>query len=264
MPGRRVFKRILPRQLVRKTRLRHGLDACTIAVEKNIAIDHRDTLLYNTPAVVTWGILHHNQPLAESRRNRLYGTGTTSGNFDLQMTNYIKALPDPPEGSLQIRAAVVADVPALFALRMDALQRHPEVFSSDPSKEHKRGPAFWEQRISNVDHGVIYIATDGLQIAAMTGIYREEQTKLQHIANVSGVYVRPQNRGQGAATRLIHACIAWARERDLKVIKLAVVTTNGAAIRCYTNAGFRVYGVEPKALQHDGVFYDELLMALEF
>ena len=28
-------------------------------------------------------------------------------------------------------------------------------------------------------------------------------------------------------------------------------------------AGFRVYGVEPKALQYDGVFYDELLMALE-
>ena len=82
----------------------------------------------------------------------------------------------------------------------------------------------------------------------MTGIYREEQVKLRHIANVWGVYVRPENRGQGAATRLIQACIAWAGERDLKVIKLAVVTTNSAAIRCYIRAGFRVYGVEAEGV----------------
>ncbi len=179
------------------------------------------------------------------------------------MTDQIKVPPSSPVNALVIRPAVAADSSVLFALRMDALQDHPEAFSSDPSKEHKRGLAFWEQRITDLDHGVIYIATDGPDIAAMTGIYREEQIKLRHIANVWGVYVRPQNRGQGAATRLIQACIAWAGERDLKVIKLAVVTTNSAAIRCYMRAGFRVYGVEPKALQHDGVFYDELMMALE-
>lgn len=66
-----------------------------------------------------------------------------------------------PADALVIRPAVVADAPALFALRMDALQNHPEAFSSDPSIEHKRGLAFWERRISDVDHGLIYIATDG-------------------------------------------------------------------------------------------------------
>lgn len=173
-------------------------------------------------------------------------------------------MPSRSTDSLLIRPAVVADAPALFALRLEALQRHPEVFSTDQSREEARGLAFWEQRIADVGHGVIYIATDGPDIAAMTGIYREEQAKLRHLANVWGVYVRPENRGQGAASRLIQACIVWAGERDLKVVKLAVVTTNSAAIRCYMRAGFRVYGVEPKALQHGGVFYDELLMGLEF
>lgn len=180
------------------------------------------------------------------------------------MTDLTKVPLSSPTSALQIRPAVVADASVLFALRMDALQNHPEAFSSDPSKEHKRGLAFWEQRIADLDHGLVYVAADGPQIAAMTGIYREEQAKLRHLANVWGVYVRPENRGQGAASRLIQACIAWAGERDLKVVKLAVVTTNSAAIRCYMRAGFRVYGVEPKALQYDGVFYDELLMALEF
>jgi RimJ/RimL family protein N-acetyltransferase len=34
-----------------------------------------------------------------------------------------------------------------------------------------------------------------------------------------------------------------------------------AAIRCYNRCGFTVYGVEPQAIRHDGVMYDELLMA---
>lgn len=166
--------------------------------------------------------------------------------------------------TLPIRPAVVADAPVLFDLRMEALARHPEAFSSDPSKENNRGLSFWEQRIADTGHGAIFVATDGPALVAMTGIYREPQVKLRHVANVWGVYVRPDYRGRGAASQLIHACIAWARARDLRIVKLAVVTTNTAAVRCYMRAGFRVYGVEPRALQHDGVFYDELLMALEF
>lgn len=75
--------------------------------------------------------------------------------------------------------------------------------------------------------------------------------------------MQPEYRGRGVATMLLDAGMSWAQKRDVLVIKLAVVTTNSAAIRCYMRAGFRAYGVEPKALQYDGVFYDELLMALE-
>jgi RimJ/RimL family protein N-acetyltransferase len=41
-----------------------------------------------------------------------------------------------------------------------------------------------------------------------------------------------------------------------------VVTTNPAAIRCYTRCGFEVYGIEPQAIRYDGKNYNELLMAI--
>jgi RimJ/RimL family protein N-acetyltransferase len=63
------------------------------------------------------------------------------------------------------------------------------------------------------------------------------------------------------ADGLVAACVNWARTLGVRIVKLAVVTTNTAAIRCYARCGFRVYGVEPQALYYDGVFHDELLMA---
>lgn len=168
-----------------------------------------------------------------------------------------------PSDSLLIRPAVVADAPVLFELRREALRNHPEAFSADQAREDARGVAFWAQRIEDTARSVIWVAAMGPDLVAMTGVFQESQLKLRHIATVWGVYVRPEYRGRGLATQLIAAGIAWARERDVLVIRLAVVTTNSAAIRCYMRAGFRVFGVEPKALQHDGVFYDELLMALE-
>ena len=38
---------------------------------------------------------------------------------------------------------------------------------------------------------------------------------------------------------------------------------NAKAIRFYACRGFRVYGLEPRAIRHDSVDYDDLLMALE-
>ncbi len=172
-------------------------------------------------------------------------------------------MPPRTTDPLAIRPAVVTEAPALFELRREALRNHPEVFSSDQAREDARGVEFWAQRIEDATHSVVYVAAAGPEPVAMTGVYQESQAKLCHIANVWGVYVKPEHRGRGLATQMIDAGIAWASERDVLVLKLAVVTTNSAAIRCYMRAGFRVYGVEPKALQHGGVFYDELLMALE-
>jgi RimJ/RimL family protein N-acetyltransferase len=63
------------------------------------------------------------------------------------------------------------------------------------------------------------------------------------------------------AEGLIAGCIEWARSQGVKVVKLAVITTNAAAIRCYARCGFSVYGIEPQAICSAGASYDELLMA---
>lgn len=77
-----------------------------------------------------------------------------------------------------------------------------------------------------------------------------------------GVYVEPQWRGMGAARALVRKVIDHAVAHGL-VLNADVIVGNGAAIRLYRELGFVVYGVEPKALLWDGVFYDELMMVYQ-
>lgn len=95
----------------------------------------------------------------------------------------------------------------------------------------------------------------------MCGIARFHSPKVRHSADIVGMYVRPAWRGLRIADVFVNTCLDWARTHDVATVKLAVVSTNAGAIRCYARCGFRVYGIEPQALCLDGVCYDELLMA---
>jgi ribosomal protein S18 acetylase RimI-like enzyme len=75
--------------------------------------------------------------------------------------------------------------------------------------------------------------------------------------------VREGWRSQHIAEALIEACVAWARAQGIVILKLGVSANNTPAMRCYVRCGFQVYGVDPKVILHEGVYYDELLMAKE-
>ncbi len=167
-------------------------------------------------------------------------------------------------GTVTIRSAREEDAPAYRDLRLEALRNHPEAFSSDYAAHLAKPMAFWTERLafSSTDSAVmIYFAVHDQQLIGMCGITRTSSPKIKHSATIVGMYVRPDWRGLGIAEGLGTACVDWARTRDVKIVKLAVVTTNTRAIRCYARCGFQVYGIEPKALYYDSVFYDELLMA---
>lgn len=122
---------------------------------------------------------------------------------------------------------------------------------------------FWEERANHPEddpNQTIFFAVADDQLVGMCGIFRGTSPKTRHGATIWGVYIRPAWRGQKLVDQLIQACLAWARRQEVQLVKLAVVTTNTAAIRCYVRCGFAVYGVEPQAICYDGQYYDELLM----
>jgi ribosomal protein S18 acetylase RimI-like enzyme len=82
---------------------------------------------------------------------------------------------------------------------------------------------------------------------------------MAHRANLWGVYVRPEARGVGVARQLIEALLTSASGKVVQV-HLSVVTGNEAALRLYRNAGFEVYGTEPRSLYVNGRYFDEHLM----
>jgi ribosomal protein S18 acetylase RimI-like enzyme len=164
-------------------------------------------------------------------------------------------------GTINIREALLSDVIQYRELRLGALQDSPTAFSADYQVNLSQPMSFWEGRLSFDEHGTLFFATHENNLIGMTGIRRGESPKTKHSAGIWGVYVRPEWRGLHIAEALIETCIAWAKPRQVNIVKLGVTTTNTAAVRCYERCGFTIYGNEPRAMLYEDNYYDEYLMS---
>ena len=168
--------------------------------------------------------------------------------------------------AISVRPILAGDAAAFRALRIEALARCPLAFNSDAAEAEARPAEAWASQVAaSTGEGaqVIFLAeTPDGRLAGMAGVYTSPQVKVAHTGNVFGVYVRDEFRGVGLGRALTQACIGWARDKGLVVLKLAVVNGNDAARRLYEQCGFTPYGVEPAALRYAGKLYDETLMAL--
>jgi len=163
-------------------------------------------------------------------------------------------------GPITVRPTQEGDAAAFRELRLEALKNHPEAFGADYESNLALPIAHWQERLRDASKGPIYLAVAGDTLVGMAGIYRDTSPKMQHNGNIWGVYVRSSWRGLRIADQLIGTCIAWAQQQQIRLVRLAVVTSNIPAIRCYIRCGFSVYGVDPEVIYSNGVYHDELLM----
>jgi RimJ/RimL family protein N-acetyltransferase len=168
-----------------------------------------------------------------------------------------------PHGAVSLRPTREEDAEAYRELRLEGLRTHSEVFGEAYAASLERPPERWQRTVrdgAGSELSILYVAEAGGKLVGMAGIYRIDGAKMRHSGNIWGVYIRPEWRGAGLADALIGACVGWARELELRLVKLSVVTTNTQAICRYVRCGFSIYGVEPEVIYHNNVYYDELLM----
>ena len=176
------------------------------------------------------------------------------------MQPIIKSL-ETLRGTITIRESTPSDLIQYRELRLGALQNSPTAFSADYELNLNQPMSFWEGRLKPDAHGIILFAEHDLKLIGMTGIRQGESPKTKHSAGIWGVYVRSEWRGLHIAETLIETCVAWAKLREINMIKLGVTTTNASAVRCYERCGFTIYGHEPRAMLYEGTYYDEYLMS---
>ena len=177
------------------------------------------------------------------------------------MTNLINT----DKGNITIRTAVPEDAARLRELRLEALSDSPVAFTADPDAARAEPAELWAERLRGYEpenQGLICVAETGEHLVGMCGFYRGNRPKTRHSGMIWGVFVSQYWRGLRIADYMIKMCLSWGQAHGVVVAKLGVNTSNMPAIRSYTRCGFSVYGLEPKAIYYDGVYYDELLMAV--
>lgn len=163
-------------------------------------------------------------------------------------------------GMITIREAGIADAAQFRELRLHALQNAPTAFSADYQKNVNQPASYWVDRLERDENSTIFLAESTQSLIGMTGIGRGQSLKTKHSAGIWGVYIRPEWRGLHLAEAMIECCIDWAKSQQVEIVKLAVVSTNTSAVRCYERCGFRIYGTEPHAIFYEDRYYDEFLM----
>jgi ribosomal protein S18 acetylase RimI-like enzyme len=167
-----------------------------------------------------------------------------------------------PRGTVTVSEAQPSDAAPFRELRLEALQDSPTAFSADYQRNLSYSLKYWEDLLTaHPDESTMCLAKFENQMIGMTGIARGGSPKTSHAATVWGVYVTPGWRGLHIAEEMIRACLAWARARNVVIAKLGVAAVNTPAIRCYERSGFEIYATEPRALFHEGNYYDFHMMA---
>jgi ribosomal protein S18 acetylase RimI-like enzyme len=104
--------------------------------------------------------------------------------------------------------------------------------------------------------------TDG-RLMGVVGLARSNSAKTGHIGTIWGMYVRKQARGTGLAKRLLSAALQEGR-MTCGSLRLSVVSSNSAAVGLYRSAGFSEWALELRALKVGDIYYDEILMRIDF
>jgi RimJ/RimL family protein N-acetyltransferase len=166
---------------------------------------------------------------------------------------------------IEIRKLTLQDAAQYRTVRLQALQQFPTAFGSSWEAEQKVTVQEIQTRWSSHDPETFFIvgAFDAGILVGMVGFLKNDRQKLAHKGTIWGMYVSLIAQQSGIGTRLVTYLLDQAkRNSGLEQIQLAVVSDNVSAKRLYEKLGFQTYGTEKRALQVDGQFYDEDLMAL--
>lgn len=165
-----------------------------------------------------------------------------------------------------IRPLVPEDIESFYAIRTQALTTNPEAFQTTLAEHQQTSMPEIEKRFRGTladPQAFILGAFVNDTIAGMMGFQRYHRTTIRHKGIIWGVYIAPENRGQGLGGEMLDFAIRMARGMvGLQQIQLSVVSTNEAAVKLYLSRGFEQFGYEKLSMIRDNQPLDEIHMQL--
>lgn len=167
---------------------------------------------------------------------------------------------------IRIRLLGTRDLAAYKALRDLMLAGFPDAFTSDAHTETPKPPDVYLGRfgIGQDDAATFTLgAFDRERLIGSISCEREARPKVQHLGQVIGMMVVPDQARRGVGRALLKACIEHVRAfTSVQQLTLTVTSSNAGAVRLYEQAGFVRYGTLPRALRIGDHYVDKDLMRL--
>lgn len=152
-----------------------------------------------------------------------------------------------------VRALEGGDAADFLALRRQALVDHPSAFGASPEDDSLQTEEDVRARLARREDGVVFGAFSN-RLAGCAGLFRETKAKSRHKAHLWTMFVAPESRGLGMGRALLRAVVDHAGVMEgVTDIHLGVSDRAVGARALYEGFGFVTWGVEPRALQTQGV-----------
>lgn len=165
---------------------------------------------------------------------------------------------------MEIRLLIPADAESYWALRLEALKQNPEAFATSYEEAiNRENPIDQVAGNFTTKGNYTFGAFDSKELIGVVTLVQEKADKLQHRANIFAMYVTPSKQGLGVGGALLTEAVNKAKTIEvIEKINLTVTASNEKAKKLYTKLGFKVFGLEEKALKVNGVFYIDEHMVL--
>ena len=152
-----------------------------------------------------------------------------------------------------VRRLIEDDAEVFRAIRLEALERHPETFQSTYESAADLPLDAFKQRLRQ--YALFGGFLDG-RLRGFVGFYPLKNAKISHKGIMWGMYVAEEARGTGLAEAMVETVVDYARDKVEQIV-LSVIADNERAKRFYKKMGFEPYGYERNALKIDGRYHDE-------
>jgi GNAT superfamily N-acetyltransferase len=163
-----------------------------------------------------------------------------------------------------IRRLNPGDAQIWAELRKEALQTHPLAFGASLPGEFSVLVESAVDRLKVSEDSACFGAFVDKRLVGTVAIRREAGVKERHKCLLVAMFVRPENRRGGVGKLLVRAAIEHARSWiGVEQILLVVNDVAPEAKRLYERSGFRVWGIEPRSLKHNGLYTDATQMILD-
>ena len=149
-----------------------------------------------------------------------------------------------------VRVVQPADVSLYFALRLALLRSDPLAYVTTAEEWAGRPLADVAGRLQPSATHVTYGVSVAGELVGMLTLLRESRAATAHRAEIVGVGVLPEFRGQGCGDALLRSALEQARRWEgVTQVELSVTDTQHAALRLYQRWGFQTWGVQPGAVR---------------